>query len=411
MNPINEHRDKLLLLFWIVFCLSLTLSPALISISLACIALMGIKPIGKLKADKSVFIISLLFLGFYFSSVVSAFYSSNFDEALRKLILKLPILITPLLINAFWVTDRKLLPIFSAIFCYAAFLPASVSVFNYLSNKDYFDILILQSKPLPIEFGYGIYHIQFSIFLALATALGAYECIRAIKHKNKSIIVYFIALITAFNFVFIHILSARTGLISLYMALLILLISASSGMRSKYKFGILTLLIIVPITMYFMSSSLRNRLTNTIIDMKVVMNSANPNDYSFAMRVEAWKNATELIKEHPLLGVGIGDAEIELKNNFEKAITKLEPKNRKNPHFQLLETAVQSGLISALLLLSLIIYTVASQWHKNPLAVAFMLLLLIASCFESILERQASVVCFAAMIAYSMGFKNTDKVK
>lgn len=411
MNPIIEHRDKLLLLFWIVFCFSLTLSPALISISLACIALLGIPGITGLKSDKPTMVIACLFIGFYLSSVASAFYSDNFDEAMRKLILKLPIFIAPLLINSFRTIERKKMTSFSAVFCYAAFLPAAVSAYNYFSNKDYFDVLILQSKPLPIEFGYGMYHIQFSVFLAIATALGVYECIRAIKHKHKGILVNFVALVTLFNFIFIHILSARTGLISLYAALLILLISASSGLGIRYKFIIIASVIILPLSMYFMSSSLRNRLTNTYADMQVVLNSANPNDYSFAMRVEAWRNAMALIKEHPILGVGIGDAEFELKKNFDQQKSKLEPKNRKNPHFQLMETAVQSGLYAALLLLTLVIYVIGSQWHKNPIAVAFVLLLLIASCFESILERQASVVCFAVMIAFSMGFKKTERVK
>jgi O-antigen ligase len=142
-------------------------------------------------------------------------------------------------------------------------------------------------------------------------------------------------------------------------------------------------------------------------DLRVVMTDANPNDYSFAMRVEAWKNAADVIKKSPLSGVGIGDAEKTLHDNFEQFNPAIEKDNRKNPHFQLLESAVQSGIPALIILLLMYIYGIGANFRKAPLASAIFMLLFLSSCFESILERQASVAAFAIFIGWSMTYSRT----
>ena len=88
-----------------------------------------------------------------------------------KIILKLPLLLIPFAVFSFKNVTENLRHKMIVVFNYAMFLPAVVSVYNYLINKTLFDDLILQSKPLPVEFGYGLYHIQFSVLLAAAIVL------------------------------------------------------------------------------------------------------------------------------------------------------------------------------------------------------------------------------------------------
>jgi O-antigen ligase len=354
----------------------------------------------------------VLFGLFYLSTAISILYSDNLDEALRKLVLKLPILFFPLVCMTFKQTtfDSRIKMV--GILNYAVFLPAVVSVYNYFLNKRLYDQLILESKPLPVEFGYGIYHIQFSILLASAVVFGMYSIIRMIRENQRNLWLLVIGIITCVNFIAIHILSARTGLVAMYFGIFAIVLSSLRSTSIGFKLGAAAICIILPLTLFFSSTSLQNRLKNSIIDLKVVMSGSNANEYSFAMRVEGWKNAIDIIDRNPFQGVGVGDADKELYNNFASFNPSIDLKNRRNPHNQFLETAVQSGLLSAILfLITLIAPIVLKSSHRgNSLLIALVLLMFISSNFESILERQASVVAYSTLLAFAYMFKRRDNI-
>ena len=392
-----QVRQIAFLLFWTAFSFGLTLSPALISIGQAGIALVGIFSLKSDLLGKNEKWLSIAFIAFFLSGALSYFYSENSAEAIRKLILKLPILLFPFFIFAFKIVSTKRIWLI-LIFSYSVFLPAAVSVYNYFLNKQLFDILILESKPLPIEFGYGIYHIQFSILMAISILIGADFLVK--NRSKRDLNWYFLSALTIFNFIFIHILSARTGLLSLYLGAALYMFISLKKLGGKWLiYGFLSAIAII-LVMTFASSSLKNRLKNSVEDFKVVWKGQDPNDYSFALRVQAWKNSIDLIKKNPM-GVGIGDAESSLFNNFSSSNPRVLKDNRKNPHFQLLESGAQSGIIS--MILYLLIFAISwIKFRQNNLLHSIMLLLFVASCFESILERQASVAAFAIFAAYAL---------
>ncbi len=395
------------LLLWLIFCLSITLSQGLMSISLAAIAFIGILEFKTINLNKKEKILSLLFLAFYLITALTFFNSNNSSEALRKLVLKLPILLFPLILIAFK-SVASLKSELIGIVLFGVYFPAIVSVYNYFSNKTLFDQLILESKPLPIEFGYGIYHIQFSIVLASTILIGFYYLLANYKKTKNNISYYTIGALTFINFLSLHILSARTGLLACYTGIIVIVYTwLRKANTSLFKYAVIAM-IVLPFLAYFSSKSLQNRVTNTIADLKVVMQKSDPNDYSFAMRVEAWKNASNLISKYPIAGVGVGDADSALFNNFELVNPKIVKENRKNPHFQLLESGVQSGVFSMLFYLSIILFGVAMSIKKQPLVSAIIVLMFIASCFESILESQASVAAFCLFIPLAFCVSKND---
>jgi O-antigen ligase len=393
---------------WGILAFSFSLSPALISISFIGLSIIGILQFKFRKFSKFETAISLLFVLFFLSSAASFLYSQNTEEASRKLILKLPILCFPLVFNALKKSESKHFISMVLIGLYAMYLPAIVSVYNYLSNKTLFDQLILESKPLPIEFGYGIYHIQFSIILAISVVFAVYLLLQRNEWNLSKINVSVISAIGLSNFIFLHILSARTGLLAMYFGLLIILLPVLFKLPLRNKIIAISLGLTLPLIMFAMSSSLSNRVSNTLADFEVAWNGKDANDYSFAMRVQAWKNAVQVIKKNPILGTGIGDADKELQENFAQMNSSITPENRKNPHFQFLETASQSGLISASLYLLIVLFSIFGQSNKNYVLASMALLLFLASCFESILERQASVVAFSAFMALALALGNNN---
>lgn len=407
----KEYLQLATVSIWGLLAFSFTLSPALISISFILLSVIGLLQLNLKDFTKFEAVLSALFVLYFLSSAVSFLYSENTDEANRKLILKLPILCFPLVFNALRKTESKHFPNLVLIGLYAMYLPAVVSVYNYISNKTLFDQLILESKPLPIEFGYGIYHIQFSILLALSVVLGVFILLHRKAWNLSAFNKTFIGVISLLNFVFLHILSARTGLLALYVGLLMILLPALFKMPLRSKIISVVAGLFLPIVILSLSSSLRNRLSNTAADFEVAWSGKDANDYSFAMRVQAWKNAIQVIKKNPIIGVGIGDADKELQENFALMNSSITAANRKNPHFQFLETATQSGIVSACIFLLILLYSLFGKSNKNSLLASIVLLLFLASCFESILERQASVVAYSAFIALALAYGSRENKK
>ena len=400
METKKDQFSGLIVLVCIGLFFGFTMSPALMSIgliSLACIGIFSIKHTQFSSTDRLITIGMVLF---YLLMAVSYFYSSNTAEAQRKLILKLPILVFPLLLICLKNIQEKHRVWIIIALSFAVYLPGVVSVYNYWSNKALFDQLILESKPLPIEFGYGIYHIQFSILLSVSIIFNEFALLYQDQISSNSFQKKLLLFLAITNTIILHILSARTGLLAFYIGAFTLLIAQFRHLSLKLKSATLILLVTLPVFMYFTSASFKNRILNSIEDFKVAWTGKDANDYSFAMRVQAWKNAAQLIKAHPFSGVGIGDADQALQEQFKISNPSILPHNRKNPHLQILETAVQSGILSSLLLLGMCL--LMGLQKQNIALRACCNMLMIASCFESILERQSSVIGFAFMLAFAM---------
>jgi len=389
-----------------MLALGFTLSKAFISIGFIGLCFVGLLQINTIEIKKIQWVGFLLPLSFLISAF-SIINTEHYPDAFNKLVLKLPLLFFPLLIIAFSKLNEKTRLMCVLVFLYAMYLPAVVSVYNYAINKTLFDALILESKPLPIEFGYGIYHIQFSVLLAISVVLGTYYLLSF----RKNVLHYVLLFLTISNAIMIHVLSARTGLLSMYLGLAVVFVLFIKDFPLKTKVAGIVMAFLLPVLFVFSSSSLRNRMQNTLKDLEVTTQQKDPNDHSFAMRIAAWQNAVDVIKKHPLLGVGIGDVEHELKNNFASFNPIIIEKNRKNPHNQFLETMVESGILNGVLLLFFAIYIMFYKKKKEGLLLlsALAVVLFSASFFESILERQATVVAFSLVLAFAWQIQNKEK--
>jgi O-antigen ligase len=207
------------------------------------------------------------------------------------------------------------------------------------------------------------------------------------------------------NIVSLHVLSARTGLLSLYAAAFVVIYQYFKKIEIKKKITISALVILLPLLFILFSTSLKNRIFNTYEDLKVTVSGKDANDYSMAMRVAAWYNAFDVIKENPLLGVGVGNVDAVLKENFEEFNPQITPQNRKNPHNQFIETAVESGVLNGVLLLlffGLLLFLKFDKQTKLSLS-AIGILFFTACLFESLLERQSTVVGIVMIVAFILG--------
>lgn len=118
----------------------------------------------------------------------------------------------------------------------------------------------------------------------------------------------------------------------------------------------------------------------------------NPSDSSAKLRLDFWKNASEIIIENPLQGIGIGNWKI--KSLAYENLLIDDSNISSNAHNDFLELMTETGVVNGLLYLSLfvlILYVTASKILKSnevemKLVALFSLMILISYGFDALLN-------------------------
>jgi hypothetical protein len=118
--------------------------------------------------------------------------------------------------------------------------------------------------------------------------------------------------------------------------------------------------------------------------------------YTILMKKEFWKNTLAVIKQHPFVGVGTGDAKLVTQQQYRKSNSWLDEKWQLTAHNYYLYVALIAGIPGFLIFIVSFFYPVLS--HKNytyfPLS-ALVLISAIAMLTEDVLTTQAGVTFVA----------------
>ncbi|HCS21135.1 MAG TPA: hypothetical protein DIW47_11355 [Bacteroidetes bacterium] len=377
-------------------------------LSVGCILLFLSAFFPPLAWKKNYWALAILLL--WFLNVLSGFQSENLGNWGNIVVRQLALVFLPIAVLGGIVlsSDQKLKIDKLWIGLSAVF--ALVSLMRYFIHKELIDLSLLESGAIPIWDGIslpwkldpldsskfvqgGVSHIYFSLIQALAILV----CLNYWQNTKKMIWLF----LGAFHLLTIHWFLARTGLLALYFAGGVLfLYSLFTRPNKKWLFFIAVLGLLLPVSSYFAFDAVRNKVQNSFEDIEAVKGERSINHRSFAMRIEAWKTAWMLIKKHPL-GVGAGDVDTAMATQYEANHTLLWPENRIPPHNQYLETALASGIPAALLLLGLLFGGMWNSWRsRNTLMLGIFSSLLMALCFESILQTQLGIAIFPFAILF-----------
>lgn len=355
----------------------------------------------KIQKVDLYFIVPFVLL--YVLALASCFYSENMEVAKAKMFLKLPMLLFPFALPLVRDLESKRLYLILTAFIGMVFIVGVASSVHYFMNFDALNKLVLQAKPIPIVG--RMYHIQFSVFNALSVFIGIYLYL---KFKPQKFAYVFVLLAIA-NFITLHILAARTGLFSFYATAFILLVAYSVKHKSLLGFGSIALLFLSMFGAYHFSTSFRNRCADTKKDIHTYLEGTYPNHFSNTQRLMAMETGWNLFKENWLVGVGVGDVKAEMLKQYELEESPLLLETRKKPHNQFLESMLQSGVISLVLLLALFVLPIGLANKKMGLLLAFLLLMFFSMQFESLFERQSSLYVFLVFYVLLIGKQEEAK--
>jgi O-antigen ligase len=246
-----------------------------------------------------------------------------------------------------------------------------------------------------------MYHIDYSLFLGFAASILLYRVLsKDYSYKQKAIFLLFF--ITVCGNLFLSI--GRTGQVALFGAIaLISFLHFKISMKSI--FITLALVTTVFTSAYTFSTIFQKRVSAAISDIEKLQNS-NFNT-SLGTRGAFYITTYNIIKENPLLGVGIGDYMDEThkevqKEKYDDFADKLkEFLSTNTPHNQFLLILMQTGFLG-LISFFYFLYRYITQENSNKelkaLSLVFITVYCISAMAETFFMNQFGIALFSLFI-------------
>jgi O-antigen ligase len=170
----------------------------------------------------------------------------------------------------------------------------------YLLNSSSIIESYLRAKTLPTPLNDD--HVRFSWVVVIAVVLSLRQSLEAIRTVTK----FIYALLAVFFILYLHLLSARTGLLMLYVFLLFFIVFIIRRYSPRKIIPAILLLIIVVATCWLTFPTLQNRLRYNRYDFSFIQKGHINPGTSDANRAISLQAGWDILKNNPF-GVGAGD--------------------------------------------------------------------------------------------------------
>jgi len=254
----------------------------------------------------------------FFLPLLSGLWSEDKKEWLELIRIKLPLLFLPLAFAGPINFSKKQWEWLANIFIALITVASVWSMYQYVSNMSAINEEYLRAKTIvtPLEND----HVRFSQLISVASLLAGW--IWTVKRKENKSHSWAVAIIMFWLIIFLHILAARTGLISFYIML-----AGITGwlLAGKMKYGIALLIICMalPFIAYQSLPTFHNRVKYFLYDMEYFKKTNYLPGANDAVRVISLKAGWEVMKNHPVTGAGFGDIFSETKKWYDRNIPQM----------------------------------------------------------------------------------------
>lgn len=240
--------------------------------------------------------VSLLF----FIPLVSGLWSDDKEVWLRFIRIKLPLLLLPLAFAGSWQLTGRQWKILAYCFIALLLLSCCWSLWQYLQHREETNLGYLKAKSIGTPLDND--HVRFSLLVCIGIV-----CTLMLWMQAKRGVRIALGLSVVFFIVYLHILSARTGLIGFYIFLL--MAAGYLLFRSSHKLHailILLALVVMPLLAWFCLPTFQNRIRYIVYDYSHLEKSRYLPGANDGNRYLSLKAGWQILKEHPF-GVGAGD--------------------------------------------------------------------------------------------------------
>lgn len=345
----------------------------------------------RFSRNKFLIGLSLLFL----IPLVTWFWSEDKEVWWRFVRIKLPLLLMPVAFAGPWQLSQKQWQWIGYAFLIFVTGGCAWSLGQYAFNMQDIHSGYLRAKVIPTPFEND--HVRFSLAVCMAILCSALLFSKTSLKKERILLVVIMVFLT----VFLHILSARTGLFSLYIILFLgaFYLVATAG-KTKWIIAVCLATIAMPVIAWFVAPTFQNRIRYFIYDFSYIQQDTYLPGANDGNRMLSIKAGLDIILNHPF-GVGSGDVMKATNDWYDRNIHGMLETDKIYPSSEWMMYGAAAGWIG------LILFTLAMAlplFEKTGTGRFFWISLNIITAFSFIfdigLEVQFGVFLYAFMVLW-----------
>ena len=347
------------------------------------------------KFFKSSFSIALFIIALI--HLVSFFNSENHLSYLDEIKNKIPFLFIPISLLTVEKVDEKKIQFIFIFFISCCVISSVYSYYHY--RIDLANNLELYSKGEVMKT--IVHHIYYSVLCSI----GCIFCVEILFKTTSNFIKLALGIVLFWLYVFIHVMSVRTGIFSVYfLILLYIFLHFISTRKYMYLAGFIGLIIVIGFMLFEKIPTIKNKIDYTKYSFEQLKNNTDSlNNYSDPRRILSDKLGIEIIQKNKLVGVGIGDVQDELNTIYKTRYPNFSSAVYARIHNQYLETTASLGLpLGIVFIICLMFPLFYFVRKKDHLFITIYSSILVVMCWEPFLKTQIGTSIF--LIISCIGF-------
>lgn len=272
----------------------------------------------------------------FFIPCVAWFWTDDKSMWARFARIKLPLLLFPIAFAGNWQLSSKQWRWVAYAFLILVFAGCCWSLWQYAQDFAFINRQYLKAKifATPLEND----HVRFSLVVCIAVICSVLLLQKPVFKNEK----YILVASAVFFIVYLHILSARTGLFSLYIFFAVCIFYLLIYHRkSKWSVVLLVMLIATPVAAWFLVPTFQNRIRYNLYDLSTIRQNKYVQGSNDGNRVLSYKAGWHVLNENPL-GVG-GDIVDHTFQWYQKNVPRLPERDRLFPASEFLMYAGFAG--------------------------------------------------------------------
>jgi hypothetical protein len=398
----NQHYNnkKDMLIFSAIFLMlaCLFISRAALSISLIFFVALTCVHKNILEQAKAFitnkFLVALSFL--FIIPLISGIWSSNKTEWLHILQVKLPFILLPFSFSGKWKMNNHHWNIIGSFFIALTFAACCISTLFYLQNMQEVHAAYLKAKVLPTSFDND--HVRFSLAIAIAFFVCLFKLQKNISRKEN----FILASLALLFFVYLHLLSARTGLVAAYF--IFIAFSIKLLLNKTRRLFLLPALLIVPALSFFVFPTFQNRIKFLVYDFSYYKSNHYLPGATDGNRILSIKAGSDILLKNPF-GVGAGDIWDETIEWYFENIPDILPTDQLYPSSEWLMYGTMMGWLGIIGFSIILFYPLFIKMNRFRFEWILLNLVLISSIvFDTGLGTQYGI--FLHLISLLLWWKN-----
>jgi len=359
-------------------------------------------------------VLFILFILFYAWQLAGMLYSDNPNSGWENLKVRLSLVFFPLVLISPGEIIRKNGKLLIRLFAGSTLIYIIICFINAFINSVDIQSGVWTFDPHPEEEYWlnNFYGPEFSLFQhpsyqAMYVLMSSFICLESWFDKTlkKKLRIFWLAS-SVLLLISLYFLSSRAGLLAAVLLIpFYLFIKIKKRTKNQFTWIIILLGVIIILPVIF-----TNKRVNTLIQdisQKSFDEMKNADD-----RRIIWKSAFIIARDNYVWGLGTGDVEAGLVNEYKETGNQLLAEKKMNAHNQFLEILLENGIIGVILFIMILIDMIYILWkERNLLYGMFVLLMMLFFLFETMLNRLAGVSFFAmfSFLLLHINNKNTSQ--